>query len=518
MAGIEYGLGYFDDLRLQKGGPVCMPRWWPGRVHVSADWRGHAPREIQFTRFLRNGSVTATEMATHAGERTAARAAGRDVVVIQDTSELALGGRRAKASGYGPVGKGGALRGLLLHAVLAVDAGTGGVLGLVDAKVWNREGGKKVADRRSRKTSNKESQRWLDGTMRAGEVLAAAAQITGVSDRESDIYEHFAQRPDNVHLIVRACQNRRIETDDADQMNLLFSHVDGLPEQGRFQLKIPAAPGRKARTTELAVRFTRVVLRKPLHGAAANLPATIALTMVDVRETSTPQDGKPIRWRLPDHAPGHKPRRGPQDHRSLSDALDDRRVLPHTQDGRLRYRGSRHWRPKGHDQVCRRSHDSRRHCNATRQSARRHHRSRPRRRVRSSRPADPGSSIGAARRQDRTAKEPAPQRLARLCELGHRPSRRLDRILRKTRPTNNAPGSRRLPAHRAWHHAEAPKCVNEQPLRGRRGEERNYVLLPAAVATGNTSFAARSGVSSFQRTDPNGRSSMRRTRTGSGPR
>jgi hypothetical protein len=258
---------------------------------------GTRAREIQFTRFLRNGSVTASEMAAHAAERTAARAAGRDVVVIQDTSELALGGRRAKANGYGPVGKGGALRGLLLHAVLAVDAGTGGVLGLVDAKVWNRKGGK-VTDRRSRGTPHKESQRWLDGTMRAGEVLVAAADITGVSDRESDIYEHFARRPDNVHLIVRACQNRKIETDDPDQINLLFSHVDGLPEQGRFEVKIPAAPGRKARTTELAIRFSRVVLRKPLHGAAADLPATIALTMVDVRETSTPPDGKPIHWRL----------------------------------------------------------------------------------------------------------------------------------------------------------------------------------------------------------------------------
>lgn len=218
-------------------------------------------------------------------------------MVIQDTSELALGGRRAKANGYGPVGKGGALRGLLLHAVLAVDAGTGGVLGLVDAKVWNRKGGK-VTARRSRRTPHKESQRWLDGTMRAGEVLASAACITGVSDRESDIYEHFARRPSNVHLIVRACQNRKIETDDVDPVSLLFPHVDGLPEQGRLEVKIPAAPGRKARTTELAVRFSRVVLCKPLHGAAPDLPATIALTMVDVRETSTPQDGKPIHWRL----------------------------------------------------------------------------------------------------------------------------------------------------------------------------------------------------------------------------
>ena len=258
---------------------------------------GTRAREIQFTRFLRNASVTATEMAAHAAEHTAARAARRDVVVIQDTSELALGGRRAKASGYGPVGKGGALRGLLLHAVLAVDAGTGGVLGLVDAKVWNRRGGK-VTDRRSRKTSNKESQRWLDGTMRAGEVLAAANSITGVSDRESDIYEHFARRPSHVHLIVRACQNRTIETGDADQTNLLFAQVDSLPEQGRIEVKIPAAPGRKARTAELAIRFSRVVLCKPLHGAAPDLPATIALTVVDVRETSTPQDGKPVHWRL----------------------------------------------------------------------------------------------------------------------------------------------------------------------------------------------------------------------------
>jgi IS4 transposase len=258
---------------------------------------GTRAREIQFTRFLRNRSVTTSEMAAHAAERTAVRAAGRDVVVIQDTSELALGGRRAKARGFGPVGKGGALRGLLLHAVLAVDAGTGGLLGLVDAKTWNRKGGK-VTNRRSRETSKKESQRWLNGTMRAGEVLASATCITGVSDRESDIYEHFACHPDNVHLIVRACQNRRIGSDDPEQINLLFPHVDSLPEQGRFEVKIAAAPGRKARTTELAVRFSSVALRKPLHSAARDLPATITLTLVDVRETSTPADGKAVHWRL----------------------------------------------------------------------------------------------------------------------------------------------------------------------------------------------------------------------------
>jgi hypothetical protein len=255
---------------------------------------------MQFTRFLRNDAVTAEEIAAYAAERTAARAVGRDVVVVQDTSELSLGGRRAKANGYGPIGKGGALRGLLLHAALAVDAGNGGVIGLVDAKVWNRTGGK-LRHRRSRKTKQKESQRWLDSTRRAAEVLAEAASITVVSDRESDIYEHFAFRPQTTHLIVRACQNRRIEVDDEDeakQIDLLFSHVDSLPEAGRLKVKIPAAPGRKARNGELAIRFSFVTLRKPLHGAAADLPDTVTLAVVDVRETSAPEGGKPIHWRL----------------------------------------------------------------------------------------------------------------------------------------------------------------------------------------------------------------------------
>jgi hypothetical protein len=74
---------------------------------------------------LRNDSVTAEEMVCHAVTGTAARVADRDIVVVQDTSELALGGRRARASGYGPVGKGGAPGGLLLHAGVALEAGTG---------------------------------------------------------------------------------------------------------------------------------------------------------------------------------------------------------------------------------------------------------------------------------------------------------------------------------------------------------------------------------------------------------
>jgi len=257
---------------------------------------GCRAQEMRFTRFLRNPAVTASEMVCHAVTGTAARVAGRDIVVAQDTSELALGGRRARANGYGPVGKGGALGGLLLHAAIALEIGSGALLGLADARIWNRDQGE-VTPRRSRATADKESQRWLDTTARVSAALAAANSITMVSDRESDIFEHFTCRPANTHLIVRACQNRKIETALKTASSLLFQFVDELPEAGRFSVIIPAAPGRKERVAELALRFSPVELCKPAHGAA-DLPDTIALTLVDVREVSTLESGEPVHWRL----------------------------------------------------------------------------------------------------------------------------------------------------------------------------------------------------------------------------
>ena len=170
---------------------------------------------MRFRRFLHNASVTTEEMICPAVTGTAARVASRDIIVVQDTSELVLGGRQARANGFGPVGKGGALGGLLLHAALALEAGRRALLGLADAKIWNRDKGK-LKHRRSRATADKESQRSLDTTARASETLASARSITCVSDRESDIYEHFAARPSNVHLIVRACQDRLIVAEAMD--------------------------------------------------------------------------------------------------------------------------------------------------------------------------------------------------------------------------------------------------------------------------------------------------------------
>ncbi|SHE93873.1 hypothetical protein SAMN02746095_01647, partial [Acidocella aminolytica 101 = DSM 11237] len=48
---------------------------------------------------------------------------------IQDTSEIVLGGPKVRQAGFGPVGRGGFLGGVLLHPVLVVDAMSGELVG-----------------------------------------------------------------------------------------------------------------------------------------------------------------------------------------------------------------------------------------------------------------------------------------------------------------------------------------------------------------------------------------------------
>lgn len=52
MAKVAYGLGRFGDLRLQKGGPGCMRRWWRGRGRVSGGLAATGPARCSFGGFF----------------------------------------------------------------------------------------------------------------------------------------------------------------------------------------------------------------------------------------------------------------------------------------------------------------------------------------------------------------------------------------------------------------------------------------------------------------------------------
>jgi hypothetical protein len=254
--------------------------------------------EIRITRFLRNPAVSVAEMVETAAGRSCARVAGRHVLAIQDTTTV-----RAAAQG----------RCVALHPVIAVDAVEGTLLGLVDARLFVRAGGRRD-QRRARPFADKESRRWLEGVERAAALAAAgAAWVTVVADREGDIYEDFACKPPDVEVLIRAGQDRVL----ADGSRL-FAKAETLAEAGRMTVDLPAAPGRRARTAVLSLRFCTVDIARPVNrrrtAEAAALPRSVRLTLVEAREVDPPAEAPPAHWRLlTTHA--------------VADAADARRIV-----------------------------------------------------------------------------------------------------------------------------------------------------------------------------------------------
>jgi hypothetical protein len=135
-----------------------------------------------FGRFLDHGAVSHAEMLTATGGYTGQRAIGRHVLAIQDTTEFNFAGHTASKSGFERSGNDGD-PGLFLHPTIAIDAVHGGMIGLVGTQVLNRTE-PKSENSGSRAIENKESYRWLLAAEEAREVLAGAASITMVGDRE----------------------------------------------------------------------------------------------------------------------------------------------------------------------------------------------------------------------------------------------------------------------------------------------------------------------------------------------
>ena len=100
---------------------------------------GKRAQEVCFGRFLANDKVTAERVIEGWGEQTRSAASGRHVLAIQDTSEFDFRTTAARRRGLGEIGK-GVGRGLLVHAMLAVDADTGNCLGLTSGTIYTRQG------------------------------------------------------------------------------------------------------------------------------------------------------------------------------------------------------------------------------------------------------------------------------------------------------------------------------------------------------------------------------------------
>ncbi|MGD0026311.1 MAG: IS4 family transposase [Xanthobacteraceae bacterium] len=291
MADME--IGYFGDERLRKGGELIMQRI-AERQEVCLRKLGDGRAEqVKFRRFLSNEAVTVEEMVAHRALLAAAAAGGRHVLAIQDTSELNYEAQRGRKRRLGTVGNGTDI-GLFVHPVLAVDAVSEECLGLVDAQVWRRTK-RKAANYKRQPIEQKESYRWVKGANQAKAVLVEASTVTVMDDREGDIYEKWARLPDqHTHLLTRASRDRSLANGGR-----LFPTLAGCAEAHRYQLDLPARPGkRSARQACMAVRFAPVRICRPGSCSDPNAPEEIELFAIDVRELDAPAGEEPIHWRL----------------------------------------------------------------------------------------------------------------------------------------------------------------------------------------------------------------------------
>src|SRR6202167_4879700 len=200
-------LGYFGDARRAAVGTELIERVTATGSLVIRKLGATRAGELAIHRFLSAPSVTCKEMLDTLAGRTLAAAAGRRIVVAQDTTEINFSGREANRRGLGPAGD-GVSAGFFIHPLVAIDSETEAVLGLLDASIWTRNDEIAATPRRQRAIEDRESMRWLRGVERAAELLTHAASVVVVGDRENDIYSCFARCPARVDLIVRAAQDR----------------------------------------------------------------------------------------------------------------------------------------------------------------------------------------------------------------------------------------------------------------------------------------------------------------------
>jgi hypothetical protein len=254
--------------------------------------KGNRAREVRFNRLLGNAKVTTERIIESWSEGTVAAAEGRHVLAIQDTSEINFTTTAERRRGLGETAKGN-VHGLLLHPMLAVDADNGTCLGLLSGQIWTRKSRRTVSHDR-RELSDKESQRWIATALAAKPLLAGAAMVTALGDRESDIFALYASAAEqHFHVIARSMHDRKLADDSG-----LYATSEAMAVVDQRAIVLSARAQRAERVVPLELRFNAVNLARPKTKFLRHLPESLPLTMVDVREVDPQTGTEPLHWRL----------------------------------------------------------------------------------------------------------------------------------------------------------------------------------------------------------------------------
>ncbi len=308
---IDY-TSYLGDQRLEvRGNGIAAEMLQKETVILNqlADTRADL---VAGSRFFNNARVSLEALQDEATTRCAELVQDRHILAVQDTSEINYQHHAENLDTHdpdlGPLGNNRDI-GFFLHPMLALDAQDGFPLGVSEMYLWNRDWDRPTKEERKYKTlpiEEKESYRWIQTGLRTKDLLAEAARVTIIADREADIYEEFVALPDEqTHLLIRSTHNRCVYGDenapDGDVPDKLFEYIGSQPIVGTYTLNIPKGhTKRQERTADIAVRFCPVKLARPKNAVNKALPEYVEVYAVEAKEvaSSVPAGEKPILWRL----------------------------------------------------------------------------------------------------------------------------------------------------------------------------------------------------------------------------
>jgi hypothetical protein len=125
-------------------------------------------------------------------------------------------------------------------------------------------------------------------------LLAGAAMVTLLGDRESDIFALYAAAAEQqFHVIARSMHDRKL----ADETGL-YAAIDAMAPVQRRTIQLPARAQRPARQADFELRFGTIELARPQSKFLRHLPESLHLTIVEVREINAGPGVEPLHWRL----------------------------------------------------------------------------------------------------------------------------------------------------------------------------------------------------------------------------
>lgn len=244
--------------------------------------------EVSFGRFVNNPKVTPSNLVKQYWASKQTDWGGKHLLLVEDSSAMSFPLGKGRKD-LGRVGESDKVGGFYVHNVLLLDSGDMACHGLGAATVYkteHRDKEEKAARKKNNwKTpfSDKESYKWYGVVKEAVTHCPGAASYTVVGDREADIYDVLARFHEHAwDFVLRCSADRRVSVEDS--VSKLYKTLDTWPVTHTYSLDLSATKKRSAHKAKLALKFGTVDLLRPLWHPDKNLPESVRVQVVEVRE------------------------------------------------------------------------------------------------------------------------------------------------------------------------------------------------------------------------------------------